>query len=229
MTGEQMRRLTENLKRDGVLTSYPLVYSPDERLNPDFYGQSKGKLIIVSGNHRVEAARNAGFDEIPCIRLLTHVPDARLRAIQLSHNSISGQDDQSVLQQLYDSLDLDEKLYSGLTDDDFNIEPIDLSGLGIGGVRYSEVTLAFIPRELDQVKSWLSSIEEQARKTPTLAARYEDFDQFFDAVVKTKTTLKVYNSAIAVAAMVSLAMERLEQLQAEEQPDSEASDARPND
>jgi hypothetical protein len=216
MTGEQLKRLVDNLKRDGELTSYPLVYRPDKKLNPDFYQQSKGELIILSGNHRVEAAREAGITHTNVIEIKTPLPDERLRAIQLSHNSINGQDDPSVLLNLYESLSFDEKLYSGLTDDDFNIEPIDVSGLGIGGIQYAEVTLAFIPHELKEVTRWLESIEKQARKSPTLCAAYSDFDAFFDSVVKVKAQSKVYNNAISVAYMVQLAMERLEQIQEKE-------------
>lgn len=213
MTGDQLRRLVENIRRDGVLTSLPLVYTPSKELNPDFWAQSKGAPIIVSGNHRVEAAREAGLTEIDVIELRTPVSDARLRAIQLSHNSIGGQDDQSILLELYESLDLDEKLYSGLTDDDFNVEPIDVSGLGIGSVKYAEVTLAFIPMELQEVEQWLQAINDQSRKSVTHVAAYRDFDAFFDAVVKVKTQCKVYNSAIALATMAQLAMERLTQME----------------
>lgn len=85
MTGDQLRRLVENIRRDGVLTSLPLVYTPSAELNPDFFAQSGGAPIIVSGNHRVEAAREAGLEVIDVIELRTPVTDARLRAIQLSH------------------------------------------------------------------------------------------------------------------------------------------------
>lgn len=212
MTGDQLRRLVDNLKRDGELTSYPLVYRPDAKLNPDFYEQSQGELIILSGNHRVEAAREAGISHTNAIEIKTVLSDERLRAIQLSHNSINGQDDPSVLLNLYESLSLDEKLYSGLTDDDFDVEPIDVSGLGIGSVQYAEVTLAFIPHELKQVQKWMKSIEDQARKSPTLVAKYEDFDKFFETVVRVKKELKTYNSAIAFAMLCHLATERLDQL-----------------
>jgi hypothetical protein len=219
MTGDQLRRLVENLRRDGELTSYPLVYRPDPNLNPDFYEQSKGELIILSGNHRVEAAREAGITHTNAIEIRSKVSDERLRAIQLSHNSINGQDDPSILLQLYESLSLDEKLYSGLTDDDFDVEPIDVSGLGIGTVKYAEVTLSFIPSEIEEVNRWMEDIEKAGRRNATLVSRYEDFDLFFETVVRVKQEQKVYNSAIAFATLVQLATERLDQLRAESEQD----------
>jgi len=221
MTGEQLRRLVENLKRDGELTSYPLVYRPDAELNPDFYQQSGGEMIILSGNHRVEAAREAGITHTNAIEIRSKVSDERLRAIQLSHNSISGQDDPSILLQLYESLSLDEKLYSGLTDDDFDIEPIDVSGLGIGTIKYAEVTLSFIPAEIEEVYRWLEDVEKAGRRNATLVSRYEDFDNFFETVVRVKQEQKVYNSAIAFATLVQLATERLDQLKIESEQGDE--------
>ena len=214
MTGDQLRRLVDNLKRDGELTSYPLVYRPDKDLNPDFWEQSKGELIILSGNHRVQAAKEAGITHSNVIEIKDRLSDERLRAIQLSHNSIGGQDDPSILLALYESLSLDEKLYSGLTDDDFDVEAIDVSGLGIGTVKYTELNMVFLPEELKEVEAWIESIDRASRKDPTLVASYADFDKFFETVIRTKTQLKIYNSAIAFANMVQLAMERLDQLEA---------------
>jgi len=215
MTADQLKRLTENLRRDGELTSYPLVYRPDKKLNPKFFDQSKGELVILSGNHRIEAAKNAGIEKTNAIEIKTRLPDERLLAIQLSHNSINGQDDPSALLGLYESLSLDEKLYSGLTDDDFEVEPIDVAGLAIGSVNYAELNLAFVPQDLKDVNAWLNTLEKQGRKNPTHVGRYDDFDELYNAVIAVKATCKVYNSAAAFAYMAQLAMERLEQIQSE--------------
>lgn len=217
MTGDQLRRLTENIARDGELTSFPLVYKPDKKLNPDFYEQSQGELIILSGNHRVEAAKAAGLTHSNVIEIKTPLPDDRLRAIQLSHNSINGQDDPSVLLQLYETLSLDEKLYSGITDDDFNIDPIDVASLGCGKLTYAQVELAFLPTEVQDVKDWLDHLDKAGRGKDHLVAAYKDFDRFFDTVVRTKKQLQVYNSAIAFSMMVQLATERLDQLEEDQE------------
>jgi len=217
MTASQLQRLTENIARDGELTSFPLVYKPDKDLNPDFYEQSQGQLIILSGNHRVEAAKKAGLTHSNVIEIKTPLPDDRLRAIQLSHNSINGQDDPSVLLQLYETLSLDEKLYSGVTDDDFNIEPIDVSGLGCGALNYAQIELAFLPTEAEDVKEWLQHLGEAGKQKDFLVAAYKDFDKFFDTVVRTKRQLQVYNSAIAFSMMVQLAIERLDQLEEDQE------------
>ncbi len=216
MTNSQMVRLTENIARDGCLTSFPLVYRADKEKNPDFYKQAQDNLVVISGNHRVQAAKQANLEKCHAILIEGFVPDERLRSIQLSHNAISGQDDPAILKGLYDSLDLDEKLYSGLTDDDFGVDSIDVSSLSIGVVKYVDLNLAFLPDELAEVTGFIDTLEKQGRKDPTLVARYEDFDRFFDTVVRTKIGEKVTNNAIAIGLMAKLAAERLDQIQKED-------------
>ena len=98
MTNEQLERLTENVKRDGRLTSLPLVHT-----------LADGRLELISGHHRTLASIGAGFDQIEVIVITTELDDSRITALQLSHNAISGQDDKSILAGLYEALDLPER------------------------------------------------------------------------------------------------------------------------
>lgn len=52
MTKEQFASLTHNVKADGGLTSIPLCYK-----------QETGRLLVLSGNHRIKAAIEAGSRE----------------------------------------------------------------------------------------------------------------------------------------------------------------------
>ena len=113
MTKEQLGRLTENVKGDGFLSQLPFCIRLES-----------GKYKVISGNHRVKSAIKAGLTRI---LVLFGTPDVfdeqRQVAIQLSHNAISGQDDISILQELYASLkDLGLKAYTGI---DAFIENVD--------------------------------------------------------------------------------------------------------
>lgn len=59
MKPEQFNRLVENIRRDGCLTSVPLVHRDGE------------SLVVVSGNHRVSAAIKAGIEESDAIEVLS--------------------------------------------------------------------------------------------------------------------------------------------------------------
>jgi len=108
MTPGQFKRLVENLKHDGVLTSAPLVY--------------KGE--VLSGNHRVQAAIEAGITEADIIEIISELTEQQKKAIALSHNSISGQDNLSLLQDYYESLD------------SFKVEELDVSSLSVGATHH---------------------------------------------------------------------------------------------
>lgn len=208
MTAQQMAQLVANLKRDGCLTSSVLVY----RINPD-----DEKPVVISGNHRQEAAVKAGLDSIPVIEIINRLSKGRIAAIQLSHNAIAGQDDLSLLQKLYDDLPLEEKLYTGLTDDDFEaLQPLDLSGLSVGQPEYQTVELLFFPAEQETFAQLIRTLKlnEQIKKQFWLAD-LKDFDKVFDAVVGTKDHKTIHNTALAFRAMAELALERLEQLAAD--------------
>jgi hypothetical protein len=196
MPGAQFRQLVENLKLDGALTSTPLVY--------------QGR--VLSGNHRVEAAIEAGIEEADVIEVLTPLDDKRQVALQLSHNAIVGQDDPGMLAELYRGLDIEWKQYSGLTDAALNdIHELDVNALALGQPEYQELVLLFLPEEQGAFLRALKGIERKLKKgVPVFAGRYDDFDRFFQAVVAMKKIKGVHNSALAVRMITELALSTLE-------------------
>ena len=226
MTAEQINRLASNLRRDGVLTSSILVFRPLPE-NTQFYRPDNDRPVVLSGNHRNEAAIMADLSTVPVIEILSPLTDEQAIAIQLSHNAIEGQDDASVLLELYERLDLDDKLYSGVTDDAFKVEELDLSGMGIGNPTYQEISLLFLPAEAEEFVELVKRLSKTSKRPLTLAADLADFDQVFDAIVRVKEGLNVYNSALAFRVMATLAIERLEQLEQEQKPEPEKPEQQP--
>jgi hypothetical protein len=196
MPGAQFRQFVSNLELDGVLTSVPLVY--------------QGK--VLSGNHRVQAAIEAGIEEAEVIEVLTPLDEKRQVALQLSHNAIVGQDDPGMLSELYRGLDIEWKQYSGLTDAALNdISELDVKALALGIPEYQELVLLFLPEEQGAFLRALKSVEGKLKKgIPVFVGRYDDFDRFFEAVVAMKKVKGVHNSALAVRMIAELALKALE-------------------
>jgi hypothetical protein len=204
MTAAEFQRLVANVKRDGVLTSSPLVYR--DRLD-----DPECRPVVLSGNHRTEASIEAGLATITVMEIITRLTPEEQRAIQLSHNAIAGQDDLSRLFELYDALPFTEKQYSGLTDDSFEGLPkLNLEALSIGAVRYQEVALMFLPSDVEGFEEGLKRIQDLAKRMPVFVGRVEDFDRLFDAIVAVKQAKNVFNTALAFNAMAQLALEALE-------------------
>jgi hypothetical protein len=205
-TERQYTRLVTNLREDGVLTSVPLVARVE--------GSAGGSLIILSGNHRVKAAIEAGIERAPCIVVKNVLSRERAISVALSHNAISGQDDPNILSQLYSSLDLAGRMYSGLTDDDLNLlAPLDLSSLSIGAPKYEVLELLFLPGDRETFEQLIGEIEKRAKNHFGIASMH-DFNAFFDTVVRAKSSLNIINITAAIRAIVSLANQRLDELDA---------------
>lgn len=82
MTQEMFDNLVSNIKKDGGLSSLPLCYR-----EPD------GRLLVLSGNHRVQAAVHAGLEEVLILVIDKELTRQEQVAVQLSHNAIEGRDD----------------------------------------------------------------------------------------------------------------------------------------
>jgi hypothetical protein len=204
MRERQFHQLVENIKRDGCLTSAPLVYEVQD------------KLKVLSGNHRVKAAVAAGLKKIHVIQIHGDLTQARQTAIQLAHNAITGEDDQNILRSLYESLDVLEKKYSGITDTDLQLlDDPDFEKLSIGMPKYEELVLSFLPEDKDEFQKKWDEVQKRIEKTPHILARMKDYQDFFETMVRTKDTKEIVNQALAVRAMIDLASERLDQIEKE--------------
>ena len=189
MTHEMFQQLVENIKRDGDLTSIPFAWKDKD-----------GKYLVISGNHRVQAAKEAGLKEINV--LLTDDPltyDQRV-AIQLSHNAISGEDDPAILRQLYESIiDLDFKQYSGLDDKTLKLlEITKIDGLPEIDLDYQNVMLIFLPDEKERLEAVLTKALTVTPGKEIWTARWGDYDRFMDALTTTMTSYNIKNFATAL-------------------------------
>ncbi len=191
MTTEQLRRLTDNIKQDGTLTSVPLCWREAET------------IVVGSGNHRVLAAINANFNLIDVMIITSEISEQQKIAIQLSHNAIVGQDDTNILFELYSELDLDNKIYSGINDADFDGLKVDVSGLSLSEDTFLELNFVFLKEDAEAFEKKLKEIKEDERWH---VGKYDDFDIFFQTVLDIKERYNILNSSLALKKMADLAL-----------------------
>lgn len=93
MSEEDFNQLTENIGISG-LSSVPTCYK-----------KANGRFTLMSGHHRVHSCRKIGFKTIGVLYVLEEelTPD-EITAIQLSHNSLHGSDNKSILKKLFESI-----------------------------------------------------------------------------------------------------------------------------
>lgn len=93
MDPETFARLSQNIGKQARLEQLPFaaaVRSPEGI-----------RLELVSGHHRVRAARVAGVLEVYVLVDVTGLSHSQIVAKQLAHNSIFGKDDEDVLAELF--------------------------------------------------------------------------------------------------------------------------------
>lgn len=205
MTPEMLDNLAHNIKADGTLESTPLVY------------EVNGGYKIVSGHHRIEAARKAGLKQI--MVMVTSIKDEnQLRAKQLSHNAITGIDDKAVLAKLYNSIeDLSAKYYSGLQD---KLETIATTTLSFRVGILEEFLVAFMPEDIEKYDELCKLILESGKASSNSTVRVasgESYDNFIKALIEIKKVKNIKQDAAAFAMMIEMARERLMQLLEEEE------------
>lgn len=191
-------QLTDNVRRDGFLSSVPLC----QEIGTD-------QLEVLSGNHRVQAAIAAGIEKILIIAI-PQIESARKIAIQLSHNALTGEDDQQLLAELWSELqDLNEQLYSGLDSDSVGeLDPVAFHSFNPAQPKLRTITLCFLPEEASVLDELLSEADAIARADDLYLAPASHYDPLFEALAETRQTANIKNTTVAFMWLINRLMER---------------------
>lgn len=204
MEQKEFEKLVDNVKRDGCLTQLPFCCKdPVER-----------KWLVLSGNHRVQAAIEAGLETIQVQATNKRLTKDEMLAIQLSHNAITGKDDMSILKELYSSIDdFEMKRYSGLNDDVLKIlESVKTDGISSPSLEYQMINLIFLPSEVEGIKKALKEFKLEIEHNPSLTLHFKDYEKFMETLQEVGKASLVKNTALAFMLMVELAQHNIEQL-----------------
>lgn len=202
MTNDQFRRLVENVKKDGGLSSVPFCIEDD-----------KG-LTCLSGNHRVEAARAAGLSQILVLYTDQAMSQQQRVAVQLSHNALVGQDDPVILRDLYNEItDLALKTYSGIDDKALGTLPkVSIEGLTEARLDFRTLTFLLLPNEAERVKEVFERARVGLAADIVHLGQLADFERLIDVLTKVRQSYDVHNSAVALCLVLDIFERHLEEL-----------------
>jgi hypothetical protein len=219
MPAQQYRRLVENIRSDGALTSVPFAIRHPATPGSAPSGGPKGvasgdRYTILSGNHRVQAAKDAGLTEIMVLYTDQELTRQQQVAIQLSHNAIVGQDDLAILRDLYDEInDVVLKEYSGLDDVVLGrMEPPSLDPLSESALEYRVVSIAFLPHEAARAEALFAKVVEQASGDAIWVNRFAEYDRMLDLLTAAKEKAGVKNTATALGLLLDVAEKHLDEI-----------------
>ena len=204
MRHEEYQKLVANIKRDGQLTSAPFACWDEDG------------YLVLSGNHRTKAAIAAGLESIPCIVTDEVLSEDQRIGIQLSHNSLAGQDDPYILKELYDKiLNLDWKEYSGLDDKTLDLlEKVSTQSLSEANLQFQTLQIVFLPDELEDAKKVIEQAKEAVKSAKSVwLAKRTQYDDWLDAQEDTMASYDIKNVATAFDIILKLFLKNIQQLQ----------------
>lgn len=211
MKHEEYHRLVENIKADGEPTSTPLVWQvhDDDTQQPILDEDGEPIYEVLSGNHRTRASIDADMPTIMYQIIEGYIPKPKRLAIQLSHNSITGEDDPAILKTLYEDIDdVSMRLYSGLDDKTLKLlDEVQLVSLSEANLQFQTVSITFLPDELEHVEGVLDEVKKAAKGSKAhWVARWSEYDAYLDSLEAASESHGIKN--IATALMLVLAIFR---------------------
>ncbi len=197
-------QLVDNVKTSGVLESVPLCVKT-----------AKG-IEIISGHHRVRAAREAGQTHVLILLYLELAP-SRVFSKQIAHNTISGVADPELVRRVFEQIIEVQAQYEAYVDPrvlkvvpdpvKFISVDIDLDALSRTVlITFLSSQVADFEQALEAVKIMLPKLELDLVVIGDLSA----YDLWREAFLRVRSELEVASVPAALGAMARLALEALD-------------------
>ncbi len=206
MTGEDFAALCDNIEKSG-LSSVPCCYK-----------KSNGRFVMISGHHRLRACKKLRYSKIGILYCYEEeLTKDEIIAIQLSHNSLHGEDNKNILKKLFEQIQTIEfKKFAHINIDE--IAPVDTNGIDIS-VMKETFTFAIVlyPNSFDALDGLFGDIREQAKKSDVilLADREPNEELLLRLQKEIGDQFNIKSPAVCFAKLLDLAKERLTEIQKE--------------
>ncbi|MCR5658949.1 MAG: ParB/RepB/Spo0J family partition protein [Bacteroidales bacterium] len=208
MTGEDFAALCDNIGKSG-LSSVPCCYK-----------KPSGRFVMISGHHRLRACKKLHYTKLGILWCdENELSKDEIIAIQLSHNSLHGQDNQSILKKLFEQIQsIDFKKFAHINIDE--ISPISTDGISVFAMKENFIfTIILYPNSFASLNELYGDIREQAKKSECLILAHQEDNEM--ALLKLQTDIgnqfNIKSPSIAFAKLLELAAERLTELKENEQ------------
>ena len=203
MSAEDFATLCENICLSG-LSSVPCCYR-----------KSNGRYGMISGHHRLRACKKNHFKKIGILWCdESDLSEDEIIAIQLSHNSLHGEDNQSILKLLFGKIkNVDFKKFAHINIDE--VAPVSTDGISVFALKENFVfTIILYPNSFENLDELYGDIREQAKKSDTLILAHQEDNEM--ALLKLQQDIgnqfNIKSPSITFAKLLELAKERLDEI-----------------
>lgn len=138
-------------------------------------------------------------------------------ATQLSHNSLHGEDNQSILKILFSKIkNVDFKKFAHINIDE--VAPVSTDGISVFALKENFVfTIILYPNSFENLDELYGDIREQAKKSDTLILAHQEDNEM--ALLKLQQDIgnqfNIKSPSITFAKLLELAKERLDEIKEE--------------
>lgn len=207
MTGEDFAQLCDNIGKSG-LSSVPSCYK-----------KPNGRFVMISGHHRLRACKKLHYKTIGILYCLeSELSKDEIIAIQLSHNSLHGHDNISVLKKLFEQIkSVDFKQFAHVNIDE--IAPLSSDGINIFALKENFVfSVILYPDSFENLDELYGDIREQASKSDALILANKNKNE--KLLLKLQTEIgkqyDIKSPSITFSKLLELAKERLTEIREED-------------
>lgn len=203
MTGEDFATLCDNIGKSG-LSSVPCCYK-----------KADGRYVMISGHHRLRACKKLHYKTIGILWCdESELSKDEIIAIQLSHNSLHGQDNQSILKKLFEQIQsVDFKKFAHISIDEIN--PVSTDGLSIFALKENFVfTVILYPNSFENLDELYGDIRDQAKKSDALILASQEDNEMLLLRLQQEIGKQydIKSPSITFAKLLQLAKERLDEI-----------------
>lgn len=203
MSNEDFAQLTDNIAKSG-LSSVPTCIK-----------KTNGRFVMISGNHRLRACKKLHYKMLGILYVEeSEITNDEAIAIELSHNSLHGEANASILKKLFESIkSIDFKKFAHVNMDE--IKPISTEGIDVYAMQENFVfTVILYPNSFESLDTLFGDIREQAKKSDALilASGGDNEKTLLKLQQEIGTQYDIKSPSITFARLLELASERLTEI-----------------
>lgn len=211
MTDEDFSALCDNIGLSG-LSSVPCCYRKEN-----------GRFVMISGHHRLRACKKLHYKTIGIL----YVDEAELSrdeiiAIQLSHNSLHGEDDKNILKRLFAQIQsIDFKKFAHINMEE--IKPVASEGLSLFAMKENyTITIILYNNSIDSINELICDIKEVRKSSDVvLLADQDPNEEWYLNLIKTiRNTYHIKSTNVAFSKILELATKQIKAEQGNDLGDS---------
>lgn len=181
---------------------------------PACYRKEDGTFVIISGHHRVRACRKLGYKRIGILYAEeSDLTNDEIIAIQLSHNSLHGEDDKNILKKLFAQIEsIDFKKFAHIDIDE--IGSIPSNTLSFQPVQENYTLSVVLYRDaFEAFDELIGDVRIASQKSDIVIVA--NGDETENVLLKLKTALfrekDIRSSNVAFATILKMAQEKLKE------------------